>query len=218
MSGPRFQVRPLGPWGRPVTDPRASSSRFRATWDDTITLLLDEVGQLDGTLVVVQVDADPGDIRADGMLRARARVGFPGVKVSFQSRYGPLTYATDTYEQQWSHATPGWQANVRAIALGLGALRAVDRYGVTRTGEQYRGWSAIAARPAEDTLSVDEARRVLADAARVGPGSLSGETAIAAAYRRAVRKAHPDAGGDPDVFRLVTAARDVLLGAGGRSS
>ncbi|WP_433368435.1 hypothetical protein ACQPZX_41560 [Actinoplanes sp. CA-142083] len=212
MAEPRFQIRPLGLWDRPVTDPRASSARFRAPWSETIKLLLGEVELLDGGLVVIQVDADPGDIRQDGMLRARAQVGFPGVKISFESKHGPLTYATDAYEQQWQGSLPSWQANVRAIALGLGALRAVDRYGITRTGEQYRGWSALTAAPAEKTLSVEEAKRVLRDAGRV-PDDMPLRTVIAvtAAFRRAARTAHPDAGGNPDAFRLITAARDVLL-------
>jgi hypothetical protein len=38
-----------------------------------------------------------------------------------------------------------WQHNVRAIALGLEALRKVDRYGITRRGEQYAGWKALPA-------------------------------------------------------------------------
>lgn len=38
-----------------------------------------------------------------------------------------------------------WQHNVRSIALALQALRAVDRYGVTRRAEQYRGWGKLPA-------------------------------------------------------------------------
>jgi hypothetical protein len=45
-----------------------------------------------------------------------------------------LVYATD--------ACVYWQHNVRSIALGLEALRAVDRYGITRKGEQYAGFRA----------------------------------------------------------------------------
>lgn len=33
-----------------------------------------------------------------------------------------------------------WQHNVRSIALGLGSLRAVDRYGISSRGEQYAGF------------------------------------------------------------------------------
>jgi hypothetical protein len=214
MTTPRFEIRPLGLWDRPTTDPRAGSGRFRASWDDTIALLVSEVEKLDGDLIVVQVDADPSEIRRDGMLRARASVRFPGVKVSFESKHGPLTYATDAYERTWGGDPPGWQANVRAIALALQALRAVDRYGVTHTGEQYRGWSQIAATAAETEMTRVEAARVLADAAGLPNDIYSFHTdaLINAAYRRAARTAHPDAGGNPDVFRLITKARDVLLG------
>jgi hypothetical protein len=198
---PRFEIRPLGAWGRPRSEPQPS--RFRARWDDTIALLLREVEHLDGQLVVVQVDAPAGQIRRDGMLYARAQVYSPAVKISFDSRHGPLTYATDAYGY--------WQDNVRAIALALGALRAVDRYGVSGSGEQYRGWSQITASPAEADLTAHEARRVLADAAHTTPDQLHTDAQVKIAYRVAAAVAHPDRGGNPDVFRLVTAARDVLL-------
>lgn len=208
MATPHFEIRPLGLWGRPVTNPRAGSGRFRASWDSTLALLLREVEMLDGGVVVLQVDADPTEIRRDGMLRARARVGFPGVKVSFDSRHGPLTYATDAYDQ--------WQANVRAIALALESLRAVDRYGVTSTGEQYRGWTAIADKPAEKTLTLEDAVRILAaEAPGVTPADLHTVDAINRAFRAASRRHHPDAGGSADAFRLISNARDILLKAAG---
>jgi hypothetical protein len=39
---------------------------------------------------------------------------------------------------------------------------------------------------------------------------------VLSAYRRLVRQHHPDLGGDPDAFRALTVARDLLL-ADGRS-
>lgn len=201
----RFEIRPLGLWDRPRTpsDQQQSARRFRARWDDTVSLLLREVDQLDGGLVVVCIDVLAGDLRRDGMLRARAQVRSDAVKVSFDSRHGPLTYATDTYDH--------WQANVRAVALALEALRAVDRYGVTGSGEQYRGWTQLAAKPAETGLTTDEARRVLADAAGITPDQLDCDARVKIAYRVAASTAHPDRGGDPAVFRLITTARDILL-------
>lgn len=201
----RFEIRPLGLWDRPRTpwDQQQSARRFRARWDDTVNLLLREVDRLDGGLAVVCIDVLAGDLRRDGMLRARAQVLSDAVKVSFDSRHGPLTYATDTYDD--------WKANVRAIALALEALRAVDRYGVTGSGEQYRGWSAITAKPAETELTADEARRVLADAAGTTPDQLDCDARVKIAYRVAASTAHPDRGGDPAVFRLITTARDILL-------
>ena len=202
----RFEMRPLGLWGRPTTDPR-NPRRFRLAWDRIVAELADEVDLLDGGRIAIQVDADPADIRRDGMLRARARVGFPGVKVSFASRHGPLTYATDAYET--------WQDNVRAIGLALTALRAVDRYGVSGSGEQYRGWTAIAAAPAEKTLSIDDAAAVLAQwmIPVCRAEDMRTEDQAKRAFRAAAAVHHPDAGGSADAFRLITTARDVLVAA-----
>lgn len=199
----RYEIRPLGTWLGSVTTNRAPARRFSASWPSTLDLLGKETEQLGAKLVVVQVDVVEADIRRDGMIRASAKVGFPGVRVSFESRFGPLTYATDAYD--------GWQANVRAVGLGLEALRAVDRHGISKTGEQYVGWRAIEGVPSE-TMTVDEAVRFLARTSGVtilGPGDTS---AIALAYRRAVQQHHPDRGGDPDMFRRLTAARDLLNG------
>lgn len=208
MTTPRFEIRPLVGWDRPTTpdDRRRAARTFKAHWDDTIDLLKREVEHLGGMLIAVQVDVTDGDLRGDGMLRARSRTYSPAVKISFDSRHGPLTYATDEYDH--------WQANVRAVALALVALRAVDRYGITRSGEQYRGWTQISATAAGASLTRAEALRVLADAAGVIPASMAGPEGVTYAFRKAAKTAHPDAGGNPDVFRLITAARDVLLGGG----
>lgn len=217
MTTPRFEIRPLGRWDRKETEETQSSARFRAKWDDTVKLLLTEADLLGAPLVVLQVDADPSEIRRDGMLRARASVGFRGVKVSFQSDHGPLTYATDVYDQWYSSAMPGWQANVRAIALSLTALRAVDRYGVTHTGEQYRGFTAISDKPAHHAdLTETDAILVFGDA--LGhPISVSGVATVDQVnrlYRTIAKQVHPEAQGphaSAQVFQLVTRARDVLL-------
>lgn len=213
----RWQVRPLGPWLAPVTDPRRSSAAFRASWDDTLKLLASEVAALgcEGP-VIVQADVSEADVRADGMLRSRARVGFPGVAVSFESRHGPLRYATDAYEQQQASSLPGWQANVRAIALSLAALRAVDRYGVSSSGEQYAGWSALPAARAQgsDWFTTDaEALKWMAGAAAengIGFGLPADRL-----YRELAKRMHPDMGGDPELWdRLDAAARTLGLRKG----
>lgn len=210
----KYVIRPLGTWTDPVTYPRKSTSVFRATWKDTLDLLGDEIEKIDGeSPVVFQIDVQEADLRLDGMLRANARVGaLPGVVISFQSKYGPLRYATDAYEQEWSGSLPSWQANIRAIALALGALRAVDRYGVTKRGEQYAGWKAISTansyfdspREARDFL-----RRLHAeDGSEAGPGADD-----ARLYRTLARRHHPDqADGSREVWdRLEAAARQLGL-------
>jgi hypothetical protein len=213
MAEQRWRIEPLGLWApRPVTTDRRSSAVFRASWDDTLRLLLDEADALGRTgPLVLQVAADVTDIRQDGMLRARARVTFPGVVVSFGSRFGPLEYATDAYDQQWTGTLPGWQANVRAIALSLVALRAVDRYGVSRRGEQYTGWRALPS----TTLTADEAAALIR--AHAGNGTPAGGPVDARMWRRARAAAHPDRhDGARTAWDQVEAAAGVL-GLGGEA-
>jgi hypothetical protein len=215
----RYEIRPLGAWTGPVTVDRARSGRFRARWDDTLKLLQREVDMLGGTLLVVQVDVTEGELRRDGMLRTHAKVGFPGVRVSFDSQHGRLSYATDAYDRWMGSDPPGWQANVRAIALALGALRAVDRYGVTRRGEQYVGWQALPAAPPDpNAMTVEQAAQWLVDQAGEVADAFGHSTAqviadreaLGRVFRAAVYRHHPDRGGDPDLFRRCTAARDVI--------
>ena len=126
----RYEVHALGPWTEPVTKNRSSCSAFKAKWQGTLDLLEYESDQLRAREIRLDVDVQQGDIRIDGMLRANAKVGFPGVRVHLiGTRVGDLVYATDQYESRYSgDSHESWQANVRAIALALVALRAVDRW------------------------------------------------------------------------------------------
>lgn len=208
----RLVTRPLGPWMEAVTADRRPP-RFKAAWSDTQALLVREAEMLGADLVVVQIDVTEQDLRRDGMIRANARIAFPGVRVSFKSRHGPLTYATDAYEAQWSGDMPGWQANVRAIALSLEALRAVDRHGVTRKGEQYRGFTALT-QTANGRMTREEAANLIASGldGYTAAQLLYDPEAIQSAHRTLTRRHHPDRGGDPDLFARINLARDVLLG------
>jgi hypothetical protein len=138
MSRFAYVFRPLGPWLEGNTANRRSRYVMRAGWQNTLDLLARELDYLDARHIVIQADFSESDLRVDGMPRSNARAPYhPGVRIAFKSKHGPLTYATDAYEF--------WQHNVRAIGLGLEALRAVDRYGVTRRGEQYTGWKQLGA-------------------------------------------------------------------------
>lgn len=200
----QYRFRPLTHWHQPETKNRTPAYRFSAAWPDTLNLLGSETDKLGARLVVIEVDATEDEVRRDGMLRANARVGFPGVRISFESRHGPLAYATDVYD--------GWKANVRAIALGLQALRAVDRYGITRTGEQYRGFTALPS-GANTKMTREEAAAFLA-AGQDGftaADLLRDREAVRRAYRAAAKLHHSDVGGNDALFAKVNEARDVLL-------
>jgi hypothetical protein len=213
----KYQIRPLSPWPGPVTASRKSSGVFQADWDSTLMLLRDEVGKLDGEYpVIIQIDVGELDLRQDGMLKTRANVGpFPGVIVSFKSRFGPLQYASDAYEQRYTGSLPGWQANIRAVALALEALRAVDRYGVSKRGEQYTGWKALP-RGGSGFGSADEAEQWM----RKYYSSDRGDPDTAAAlplgelHRRMRRMLHPDAGGGEADWNRLDNARQLLTTAG----
>lgn len=198
-----YTVRPLTPWIGPRTK-RPRRAAFRSTWTSTHGLLSDEIHRLAGSMLVIQLDVDERWIRNDGMLYAKASPQSPAVKVSFRSRHGDLTYATDAYDD--------WQDNVRGIALSLTALRAVDRYGVSRSGEQYRGWTAIAARPAEMTR--EQAAEFLAqwaDQKWTATEILGSRAKRQSAYLWAAKRAHPDlTGDDGDTMARLNLARDLL--------
>jgi hypothetical protein len=206
----RWEIRPLGHWTDRETPGRQSSSVFRATWDATLELLAYETEHLGADLVVIQVDVDRADLRRDGMLRTRAHVGHPGAVVSFASDHGPLRYASDQDEQRWSGSLPSWQANVRAIALALEALRAVDRYGVSRRGEQYRGWTALTAGSGAALFGTradaETWLRKCADQAAIGTWA-----DWESLYKALAKRMHPDAeGGSADLWERLDAAATLL--------
>lgn len=206
MSG--YTLRPLSDrtWLRPPG--KRKTSPFSAKWSDTRALLLSEIQRLGGRDLVIELDVVEGDFRLDGDLRAKAAFQSPAVRVSFESRiHGPMMHPCDTYLGSSYKAGPGWQHNVRAVALTLQALRAVDRYGAADTGQQYQGFRAIGGgtampgpKPPMSSGAAAELLRSYAD-----PGA-----PIANAWRRAVRATHPDAGGDRAAFDRVQEAARVL--------
>jgi len=212
----KYAIRPLGLWTRPVTAARRSSGVFQADWDATLTLLRDEIEHLDGEYpIMIQADIKEADLRVDGMLKTRAQVGpFPGVIVSFGSRFGSLQYASDAYEQRYSGQVPGWQANVRAVALALEALRAVDRYGVSKRGEQYTGWKALEAPRAEFASADEAARWMRAYATGQLDLTLGDQVQTRDLYRLMAKLMHPDRGAPRAEWDRLNNARQLLTTAG----
>jgi hypothetical protein len=101
---------------------------------------------------------------------------------------------------------------VRAIALALEALRKVDRYGVTQSGEQYRGWQALPSPTASPGDEIKTREDALAFLRRVIGGradKLPAEQAI----REASKATHPDAGGNSDDFKRAMKCEQILLDA-----
>ena len=176
------RFRPITLWPAEFAGPREWTDPFRAGWSATLDKLQFELEKLGASEVVIEAFFSESEIRLDGWPRSGARPSKPGVIVSFDSRHGPLRYGTERY--------PTYQANVRAIALGLEALRKVDRYGIGKRGEQSQGWKALGAGGGD----VERGRELIRE-----HGS----------ERAALMATHPDRGGDPDDFRAVQAAREA---------
>lgn len=210
----QYTVRPIS--DRTAFTGRHESSPFTASWSDTLDVLEREIAALNGKHVVIEVDVAERGIRNDGQLRADAKAATPAVRVAFDSKHGPLVYATDRYERpSWDRSRmDSWQHNVRAIALGLEALRKVDRYGISRRGEQYRGYKAIGGGTGAvaTAMTTDEARAVLYENA---PPSKRDQLGLRDLARWAKAGAHPDCwGGDRTRWDRVDQATQVLERAG----
>ncbi|WGL50658.1 hypothetical protein P5P86_11855 [Nocardioides sp. BP30] len=217
----RYTTRPLSDrtWLRPAS--ARKRARFDATWSQTLALLGREIEHLKGRDVVIEVDVREQDIRLDGQLRANAKAETPAVVVAFESaKHGPMLYRADSYAHSWTNR-PGWQENARAIALTLEALRAVDRYGATETGQQYTGFKALPAGRAMPAshMTRDEALALLwkygrterdAGATTGLPGSTDA-IALARYHRAAKAAAHPDRhSGDRTLWDQIEQAAHVL--------
>lgn len=216
---PNMTLRPIETWPRGLTRDRRRSN-FSAHWSDTLTRLDRELWYLGKgekyAPTVLQIAMREQDFRiTDGMPRANATAQHPGVILNIESRHGALSYPCDTFTR--------WQDNLRAITLGLEALRKVERYGITQTGQQYRGWQAIEAKATPVAQTAAGAAVHLAKAAQGNDDSVSDwahrilhdpETARNT-YRKARANTHPDRhGGNRTAWDAVEAAADILRAAG----
>lgn len=195
--------RPAGGWRR---------STFTGSFNNTLDTLEREIEHLRGKDIVVEVALDISDIRNDGWPRSTARPKTPGVRVSFNSKFGPLRYDCNTFNH--------WESNLRAIALGLQALRTVDRYGITKKAEQYKGFKALPdAIQAEEWPCVEAAAEWLYR--QVFPNDMAGlvggsrnlivnRDILRDIWRKAAQESHPDLGGHNDVMMKINRAKDFI--------
>lgn len=202
-----YQFRPVEIWPGNKTPEHERRSRytFKAKWSSTLDLLERELVYLGAENLVIQCYPKNGmsDIRLDGMMRANAQIVESGVILSFDSKHGPLSYPCDSCEL--------WQHNIRSIALALEALRSVDRYGVTKRAEQYKGWEKLPAPGAvHEFPSEIEAMMFLSDL--LGESISNEEPELSEAIRKAKVIAHPDRGGNKKQFKMVVAAEETIRG------
>jgi hypothetical protein len=200
--------RPIEQWpGKRTPYYNQKRAPFKATVGKTQAELQRELRHLRAKNVIIQLDTDSSQIRQDGYPRSNARVNGSAIILTFDTPdHGTLSYPCDTYDK--------WESNLRAIVLTLEHLRAVERYGVNRNGEHYKGSAQ---------------QKVHAQGASGGPLSLEGAAAIYARmgggnandilrdaqyakdiYYKAARVTHPDVGGTTAEFQALQAARALI--------
>jgi hypothetical protein len=167
---------------------RRASTVFSSTYARTLDRLEHELGMLGAIDIVVQAGYSRADLRNDGWPRSSAKPAHPAVVVAFRSRKSGEEYSfpCDTFTS--------FEHNLHAIAFTLEALRAVNRYGVTRGHEQYKGFAQIEAPPDTKRWTVDEAAAWLAGRHGVDPGKILADPgSYREAYRAYARRTHPEA-------------------------
>jgi hypothetical protein len=191
---------------RPMSDPRTHKSRksaaFRVTYSRTLDLLETELRWLRASDVVIEAGCLLSQIRNDGWPRSSARPDHPAVRLSFRAKGKSIAFPCDTYDSM--------DDNLRAIALTLESLRAIDRYAVTQDSEQYKGWMALPA-PGTGPMTREEAAQFLVThgSSHVSANNTDPE-AVRHAYRNAAKSLHPDSGGTHEQFTRLQEAVRVL--------
>lgn len=177
---------------------------FSASQSRTLSDLERELDHLGARTVVIQTYHRESEIRLDGMPKASApSPANPSVILSFTTARGDYSYPCDTYMT--------WTGNLRAIVLTLEHLRAVERYGVTKHGQQYAGFKALpsVSDGARMSAAIAVARHAQSDysAADIRDEPVCRE----AAYKIAVQRVHPDRpGGSHEAFVDLQRAIEVL--------
>lgn len=205
-----FSFRPIRQWPRqPTPAGKRKAATFRAGYVATLDLLERELSHLKARDIVFEADCDSSDIRNDGRLRSSAKLRGPGIVLSFESSQGPMRFPCDRFLE--------WGDNLRAIALTLEHLRAVDRYGVTQHAEQYKGWTAL-----EDKRTVQmnpyeaavwmasKARDVLGDSQVVADHILRIQDVFHPIRKKLAVALHPDRRGSDVEFKQLELCREVI--------
>lgn len=200
-----LKTRPIEAWPGELRRPvQRIRSPFSSNYTSTMDLLDRELYMLKATVCVIQLAVSEGQIRKDGKLYARTYPDHPGVILSFDTKAGHFRYACDRFTH--------WHENLRAIALGLEALRKIERYGIGSGTEQYTGFLQLESRPA---MSYGEAVWFMASVTGRTPGFVRMNWRYRATrmqmHRAAARALHPDSDtGDADDFQRLQDVERIL--------
>lgn len=132
-----FAIRPLAEvaWPGASTAPeKQHTSRFRANIARSYDSLVRELEHLDASGWTLYVPLASGSFDDEDHPIPDSPVISSAILLEFWANGHLQRFGADRYAD--------WRDNLRAIALTLEALRAVDRYGLTPERQQYRGFTA----------------------------------------------------------------------------
>lgn len=169
---------------------RRSPARFTTTGPQAYKQLVDEVRRMGGRNLIVSTNLP---VTRGGLMNFGVRksaITDPGVSIWFDRQGQELVLACD----RWTTV----EDNMRALGNTLEALRGIERWGTQEMQEAaYQGYAALPARSEAPWWDVLE----------VAPTASRSE--IDAAYREALKRHHPDTGGDTEAFLRVQEAYRV---------
>lgn len=193
---------PIEQWPQEKTKNRQGSP-FSVKYVKLLDDLEDELKKFGARDIVIQAELSRDDIRNDGWPSSRAVFRGPGIILGFVNRKGQeISFPCDTYSS--------FQANLRAISLTLTALRSIDRYGVSKHAEQYKGWTKLP--PAPKRMNPNDALMFVALHGNGSAEMRPNREGFPMVYRLAVKKLHPDnptTGNHEQFVRLQQAAEVV---------
>lgn len=199
-----IKYRPIQAWPGAQTG-RRKTSPFSAPMRRTVEQLRVELREIGaGASAVLQIALEEHQFRNDGAPRSNVTPAHPGVILSIETPDGPLSFPCDTFSR--------WEDNLRAIVLTMERLRSAGRYGVTKHGEQYRGWRAIESGIPVGPAPFTTAEQALAFLRECIPASLIPDNSRPGnLVRTALRYTHPDMdGGDAADFQRAKDAESFL--------
>jgi hypothetical protein len=191
MTAKGVQAYPLAwPEGWPRTT-NPGNSKFKTSTDKARKELLAEVAMMGGEAPVISSNVP---LRADGAMRADREPVDAGAAVYFQRDGKGMVFACDNYDLV--------KDNLRALALTIGAMRGIERWGATEMME--RAFSGF------KQLNAENEGESWWKTLQVGPDATVPE--IETAFRKLAKFAHPDAEGGSDVaMAALNVARDQAL-------
>lgn len=197
---------------QPQTPLHKDSRGLKANWSKAFEKLRYELARIKATDVVVEAGYKPEQVRADGWPYSNAKPAHGDVRVSFKHNGVPMAFTCAHWKQT--------ELNAYLIAMTLERLRAIDRYGCTKSGQQYAGWSQLPPGTGRGPIvanafaTVEDAARFLLRTAKLREGDVANVIAspdtLVTVYRAAAKVAHPDTGGNTETFARVNAAKEMI--------